>query len=220
MRTIRKRCPFCQHPDRDNLEIEILEGRMSVSELDSSEGWKNGTDRTHMQQHLKEFHDNSNDKCPLCVVPHRADLETAIVDGQMKPSEIADYLNCGVDQINLHMKKHLKPLVQQSAALSLASRELNEIDILSNNVTMLQDKVQQFIFDNENLDARTVDSLVKLMKEIRESLKYMLEFKGKLVHKREETVVIQQIEVIQKVLIERYPEVWTEIRDTVAERLA
>jgi len=83
----------------------------------------------------------------------------------------------------------------------------------------LQDKVQQFIFDNENLDARTVDSLVKLMKEIRESLKYMLEFKGKLVHKREETVIIQQVEVIQKVLIERYPEVWTEIRDTVAERL-
>jgi len=47
----------------------------------------------------------------------------------------------------------------------------------------------------------------------------MLEFKGKLVHKREETVIIQQVEVIQKVLIERYPEVWTEIRDTVAERL-
>ena len=48
----------------------------------------------------------------------------------------------------------------------------------------------------------------------------MLEFKGKLVHKREETVIIQQVEVIQKVLIERYPEVWTEIRDAVAERLA
>ena len=115
---------------------------MSVSELDSSEGWKNGTTRTHMQQHLK------------------------------------------VDQINLHMKKHLKPLVQQSAALSLASRELNEIDILSNNVTMLQDKVQQFIFDNENLDARTVDSLVKLMKEIRESLKYMLAFNKTRLYKK------------------------------------
>ena len=50
-------------------------------------------------------------------------------------------------------------------------------------------------------------------------LKYMLEFKGQLVHKREETVVVQQVEIIQKVLIEKYPEVWTEIRDSVAERL-
>ena len=35
----------------------------------------------------------------------------------------------------------------------------------------------------------------------------------------EETVVVQQVEIIQKVLIEKYPEVWTEIRDSVAERL-
>jgi hypothetical protein len=27
------------------------------------------------------------------------------------------------------------------------------------------------------------------------------------------------VEIIQKVLIEKYPEVWTEIRDSVAERL-
>ncbi len=56
-------------------------------------------------------------------------------------------------------------------------------------------------------------------KEIRESLKYALEFKGQLVHKQE-TVVVQQVEVIQRVLIEQYPEVWAEIRDNVAERLA
>ena len=79
---------------------------------------------------------------------------------------------------------------------------------------------QEFIIDNDDLDHRTIDSLVKLSKEIRESLKYALEFKGQLVHKREETVVIQQIEIIQKVLIERYPQVWNEIRDSVAERLA
>jgi hypothetical protein len=138
----------------------------------------------------------------------------------MKPSRVAEYLEVGVDAINLHMKKHLKPIVQQSAALDVARVELNEIDLLSQNVSMLQGKIQQFILDNEDLDFKTVDSLVKLSKEIRESLKYALEFKGKLVHKREETVVIQQIEVIQKVLIERYPEVWTEIRDDIAERLA
>ena len=220
MRKVRKSCPLCNHPDRDNLEIEILEGRMEANALDREEGWRAGTTRKHMQEHLNSYHDDSNDKCSLCVASNRKDLEAAIVDGHMKPSKVAAYLEVGVDLINLHMKKHLKPIVQQSAALDVARVELNEIDLLSQNVSMLQGKIQQFILDNEDLDFKTVDSLVKLSKEIRESLKYALEFKGKLVHKREETVVIQQIEVIQKVLIERYPEVWTEIRDDIAERLA
>lgn len=220
MRKIRKSCPLCNHPDRDNLEIEILDGRMEANALDREEGWRAGTTRKHMQEHLNSYHDDSNDKCALCVASNRKDLEAAIVDGHMKPSKVAAYLEVGVDLINLHMKKHLKPIVQQSAALDVARVELNEIELLSQNVQMLQGKIQQFIIDNDDLDFKTVDSLVKLSKEIRESLKYALEFKGKLVHKREETVVIQQIEVIQKVLIERYPEVWTEIRDDIAERLA
>jgi len=219
LRKIRKSCPLCNHPDRDNLEIEILDGRMEANALDREEGWRAGTTRKHMQEHLNAYHDDSNDKCALCVASNRKDLEAAIVDGHMKPSKVAAYLEVGVDSINLHMKKHLKPIVQQSAALDVARVELNEIDLLSQNVSMLQGKIQQFILDNEDLDFKTVDSLVKLSKEIRESLKYALEFKGKLVHKREETVVIKQIEVIQKVLIERYPEVWTEIRDDIAERL-
>ena len=69
------------------------------------------------------------------------------------------------------------------------------------------------------MDFRQIDSLTRLAKEIRESLKYMLEFKGQLVHKREETIVVQQVEVIQRVLIEKYPEVWTDIRDAVAEKI-
>jgi len=220
LRKIRKSCPLCNHPDRDNLEIEILDGRMEANALDREEGWRAGTTRKHMQEHLNSYHDDSNDKCALCVASNRKDLEAAIVDGHMKPSKVAAYLEVGVDLINLHMKKHLKPIVQQSAAFDVARVELNEIELLSQNVQMLQGKIQQFIIDNDDLDFKTVDSLVKLSKEIRESLKYALEFKGKLVHKREETVVIQQIEVIQKVLIERYPEVWTEIRDDIAERLA
>ena len=92
--------------------------------------------------------------------------------------------------------------------------------MLTNNVGMLQTKVQEFILENDDLDVDTINSLVKLSREIRESLKYLLEFKGQLVHKREETIVIQQIEVIQKVLIDRYPEVWAEIRQDVAEKLA
>ena len=184
-RKVLKTCPLCNHPQRDELERDILNGSISAGELDREEDWKSGTTRRHMQEHLGDYLDNSNESCALCVAPNRKDLEAAIVSGSMKTSTVAEYLNFSLDGVRLHMKKHLKPLV-----------------------------------DNDDLDHRTIDSLVKLSKEIRESLKYALEFKGQLVHKREETVVVQQIEVIQKVLIDRYPQVWNEIRDSIAERLA
>ena len=220
MRKVRKSCPLCQHEDRDNYEVEILEGRLDPKDLDREFGWTMGTTRKHMQNHLGDFYDNSNHNCKMCVAPNRQDLESSIVDGQMSPSEMADYLETSLDSINLHMRKHLKPIVQQSAAIEISRREVNEVDMLTNNVSMLQTKVQEFILENDDLDVDTINSLVKLSREIRESLKYLLEFKGQLVHKREETIVIQQIEVIQKVLIDRYPEVWAEIRQDVAEKLA
>ena len=219
-RKVRKSCPLCQHEDRDNYEIEILEGRIDPKDLDKEHGWIMGTTRKHMQNHLGDFHDNSNHNCKMCVAPNRQDLESSIVDGQMSPSDMADYLETSLDSINLHMRKHLKPIVQQSAAIEISRTEVNEVDMLTRNVGMLQSKVQEFILENEDLDVDTINSLVKLSREIRESLKYLLEFKGQLVHKREETIVVQQIEVIQKVLIDRYPEVWAEIRQDVAEKLA
>ena len=171
-----------------------------------------------MQNHLGSYHDNSNPSCPLCTHPNRAEIEVRISEGELKPSEAAELLGCSVDQIQLHMTKHLKPIVQQHAAMEVARIELNEIDLLSGNVDILQTKVQELL-NNTELSTKQIDSLTKLAKEVRESLKYLLEFKGQLVHKREETVIVQQVEIIQKVLIEKYPEIWTEIRDDVAEML-
>ena len=172
-----------------------------------------------MQNHLGSYHDNSNPSCSLCTHSNRAEIEIRIAEGELKISEVAEMLSCSEAQLQLHMKKHLKPIVQQHGAMEVARMDLNEIDILSGNVTTLQNKVNELL-ENTDLGTKQIDSLTKLAKEIRESLKYMLEFKGQLVHKREETVVVQQVEIIQKVLIEKYPEVWTEIRDSVAERLS
>ena len=59
-RKVRKSCPLCQHEDRDNYEIEILEGRIEPKDLDREHSWIMGTTRKHMQNHLGDFHDNSN----------------------------------------------------------------------------------------------------------------------------------------------------------------
>jgi len=217
-RKVRKSCKFCQDPDRDIHEEDILAGNLTCDELDNQKDWWAGTSKKHMQNHLGEYHEGSNPRCPLCTHPNRAELEVAIHSNEMKIAEVAEIVGCSEAQIQLHTLKHLKPIVQQHGALEIARVELNEVDILSTNVNTLQSKVNELL-ENTDLSTKQIDSLTKLAKEIRESLKYMLEFKGQLVHKREETVVIQQVEIIQKVLIEKYPEVWTEIRDSVAERL-
>tara|TARA_R110002012_G_scaffold183332_6_gene349749 strand:- start:22130 stop:22792 length:663 start_codon:yes stop_codon:yes gene_type:complete len=217
-RKVRKSCKLCQHPERDGIEEDILAGNITCDEVDKENNWWAGTSKKHMQNHLGEYHDGSNPSCTLCTHPNRAELEIALSEGTMKISEAAEILSCSEAQVQLHIKKHLKPIVQQHGAMEVARMDLNEIDILSGNVNTLQLKVNELL-ENTELGTKQIDSLTKLAKEIRESLKYMLEFKGQLVHKREETVIVQQVEIIQKVLIEKYPEVWTEIRDSVAERL-
>mgnify|MGYP003674601457 FL=1 len=217
-RKVRKSCKLCQHDERDGIEEDILANNLSCDDLDKTNNWWAGTSKKHMQNHLGEYHDNSNPSCSLCTHPNRAELEIRISEGELKINEAAEILECSDSQVQLHIKKHLKPIVQQHGALEVARMDLNEVDILAGNVNTLQLKVGELL-ENTDLGTKQIDSLTKLAKEIRESLKYMLEFKGQLVHKREETVIIQQVEIIQKVLIEKYPEVWTEIRDDIAERL-
>ena len=116
------------------------------------------------------------------------------------------------------MKKHLQPLVQKSAANIIAAKEVNEIDLLSVNVERLNEKIDE-LFQDDDLTPKHIDSLTKLAKEIRESLKYLLEFKGKLVHKRQDTIVIAQMQIVQEVLAQNHPQVWLDIKDKMQEKL-
>ena len=59
----------------------------------------------------------------------------------------------------------------------------------------------------------------KLAKEIRESLRYLMEFKGKLVHKRQDTVIIAQMQIVQEVLAQNHPQVWLDVKSKMEEKL-
>ena len=116
------------------------------------------------------------------------------------------------------MKHHLAPLVQQSAASIIAKKEVNEIDLLSANIQRLDSKLDE-LFRNTELEPREIDSLTKLAKEVRESLRYLLEFKGKLVHKRQDTIIVAQMQIVQEVLAQNNPEIWLEIKKKMQEKL-
>ena len=141
-----------------------------------------------------------------------------IYEGEISPSTVAADLGISRQQVMKHMNKHLKPLVQQSAAMEIMKRDLNEIDLLSVNIHRLEEKIE-LLFQEDDLNPKYIDSLTKLAKEIRESLKYMLEFKGQLVHKRQDTIIVHQMQVVQEVLAQQHPQVWLDIKSKMQEQL-
>ena len=116
------------------------------------------------------------------------------------------------------MKHHLQPLVQKSAANIIAKKELNEIDIITSNIQKLDHRLEQ-VFAEDDLDPKMIDALTKLAREIRESLRFSLEAKGKLVHKRQDTIIVAQMQIVQEVLAQNNPEIWVEIKKKMQEQL-
>ena len=47
----------------------------------------------------------------------------------------------------------------------------------------------------------------------------LMEFKGKLVHKRQDTVIFAQMQIVQEVLAQNNPEIWLEIKKKMQEKL-
>jgi len=108
--------------------------------------------------------------------------------------------------------------VQKAAANIIALRDVDEIESLSKNITRLEGKID-ILFDQEEMHPKYVDSLTKLAKEIRESLRYLMEFKGKLIHKRQDTVIVAQMQVVQEVLAQNHPQVWLDVKTKMEERM-
>jgi len=213
-----KYCRFCQSDDRENFEMLINTMQITTDTLDKQEDWPSGTASRHLRNHVSEYEDKSNPKCQFCISPMRDEFELAIKGGEMKSSDLAAALGTTKEQIQLHITKHLQPLVQKSAAQMIAVEELNEVDVLTGNIQKLDVKLGS-LFQKEELNFKEIDALTKLAREVRESLKYLMEFKGKLVHKRQDTIIISQMQVIKEVLAQGHPDVWIDVKNKMQERL-
>ena len=214
----RKRCGFCQHEDREALEEALEQGSVSCDDLDKNNNWRSGTAAQHQRNHMGDYVNSSNPKCALCTDPMRKHYEESLSSGDITSEAIAEALGTTKEQIQRHMKHHLAPLVQESAAVIIAKKEVNEIDLLSANIQRLDSKLND-LFNDIDLEPREIDSLTKLAKEVRESLKYLMEFKGKLIHKRQDTIIFAQMQVVQEVLAENNPQIWLDIKKRMQEKL-
>ena len=214
----RKSCALCQHSGVDSMEADLESLVISCDDLDEKMGWRSGTSAQHQRNHMGEFVNSSNPKCAICTDPMRAEYERQLHEGLITAEEVSEGLDITKEQVHRHIKHHLQPIVQKSAAAIIAKKELNEVDMLANNIGLLDTKITE-IASRDDLDARELDALVKLAREIRESLKYMMEFKGKLVHKRQDTIIVAQMQVVQEVLAQGHPEVWLDVKKKMQERL-
>jgi len=216
----RKRCGFCQHEDREELERMLEAGEITCDELDRQNNWRSGTASQHQRNHMGEYVNSSNPKCKLCVEPNRKEIEVSLSNGDITTKEVAEQLDTTQQQIQRHVKNHLTPIVQESAAMMIARKEVNEVDLLSNNVAKLDIRLEQ-VFDElgNDLDPKMIDALTKLAREVRESLKYLMEFKGKLIHRRQDTVIVHQMQIVQEVLAQNNPQIWLDIKQRMQEKL-
>jgi len=214
----RRRCRLCQCEDRENIESMLERNAIHADAVDREQNWPSGTTAKHLRNHMGDYTNKSNPQCNFCINPMRADFERAVSEGELAPSAIAVSLDMSVDQVHRHMKHHLQPLVQESAAIQLAKKEVNEIDVLSNNIQRLETKIDE-LFADDSISREYIDSLTKLAKEIRESLKYLMEFKGKLVHKRQDTIIVAQMQIVQEVLAQQNPQIWLDIKKKMQEKL-
>lgn len=214
----RKRCGFCQHNEREELEEALEQGSVNCDDLDRTHNWRSGTAAQHQRNHMGDYVNSSNPKCVLCTDPMRKHYEESLSNGDITSEAIAEALGTTKEQIQRHMKHHLAPLVQESAAVIIAKKEVNEIDLLSANIQRLDSKLND-LFNDIDLEPREIDSLTKLAKEVRESLKYLMEFKGKLIHKRQDTIIFAQMQVVQEVLAENNPQIWLDIKKRMQEKL-
>ena len=220
MTIIRKRCGLCQHEDREELESMLETGQITCDALDQQNDWRSGTSAQHQRNHMGNYEKASNPRCKLCTDPMRKHYEMAIKDGEISTDAVASALDITKQQVQRHIKHHLTPVVQESAAMMIAKKEVNEVDMLANNVQKLDHRLEQVFQELGNdLDPKMIDALTKLAREIRESLKYMMEFKGKLIHKRQDTIVIAQMQIVQEVLAQNNPEIWLDIKNKMQERL-
>ena len=214
----RKHCRFCQIEDREDREQAINALSITPDDLDKEMDWPSGTTSRHMRNHVGEYEEKSNPRCKLCIDGGREMYEQGLAEGTLKPSALAAAIGTTTEQVRLHMQSHLQPLVQKSAAVILAKKEIDEVELLSKNIQKLDVKLDE-IFQKENLDFRELDSLTKLAREVREGLKYLMEFKGKLVHKRQDTIVIAQMQIVKEVLAQQHPNVWLDVKSEMERKL-
>ena len=211
-RQTKRSCPLCQHEERDRLESGLADGSIEPRLLDKDMGWRTNTTERHVRNHMGSYSDSANHTCIVCTSDNRRAYEVAYFEDETTTEEIAAELDCSEELVYRHMKNHFQPLVKRSATAVVAVKVGEEVDILRNNVQTLNGKLAQYMDETSLHDDGVISDMVKLHKEVRETLKDL--------HKFQETwsepnkaVANNTINILKVELGKESPETWKRVKE-------
>ena len=216
-RVTRQSCAFCQHDDRDNLEEGLTAGSIIPKILDKDMKWREGTADRHFRNHMGEFHMGSNSDCVVCTHPERAEVEQGYFMGGMASETIADIIGCSESTVYHHLKHHLKPLVQKSAADIVSIATGKEIDMMRSNMERVNGELDLFLDDADRNDPAYIKNLVSLHKEVRDTLTTMVRFQERAMGENSQMIQADTVNILKVELAKESPEVWKRVRAKLLE---
>jgi hypothetical protein len=199
------------------MEEGLTSGAIIPKMLDKDMGWREGTTDRHFRNHMGEFHLGSNSDCIVCTHPERSEVEQAYFTGGMTSDAIADIIGCSESTVYHHLKHHLKPLVQKSAADIISVTAGKEIDIMRGNLERLNGELGVFLDDADRNDPAYVKNIIGLHKEVRETLSTMVRFQEKTMGEASQTIQADTVNILKVELAKESPEVWKRVRSKLLE---
>jgi len=164
-----------------------------------------------MKNHAGDYHAGANHSCVVCTSDDRRALEVAYFEGERTSESIADELDCSEELVYRHMKHHFQPLVKKSSAAIVAIKVGEEVDILRGNVQNLNGKLAQFMAESNVHDDGVISDMVRLHKEVRETLKDLTNYREKWAEPTT-NVANNTINVLKLELGKESPDVWKRVK--------
>ena len=194
-----------------------MQGSILPKTLDKDMGWREGTADRHFRNHMGEFHMGSNSDCLVCTHPERAELEQAYFTGGMNSEAIAEIIGCSESTVYHHLKHHLKPLVQKSAADIISIATGKEMDMMRSNLERVNGELGLFLDDADRNDPSYIKNLVSLHKEVRDTLTTMVRFQEKAMGENGQSIQADTVNILKVELSKESPEVWKRVRAKLLE---
>jgi predicted DNA-binding protein YlxM (UPF0122 family) len=182
--------------------------------LDRDKGWRTNTAERHMRNHAGENVTGSNYRCPICTSDNRGLYEVAYFDEGMTTEEIANEVDCSEDAVYRHMKEHFQPLVRRSSTAIVSIKVGEELGVIRSNTEKLNDKLTRYMDEVSIHDDNAVGDMVRLNKEIRESIKDLMAFQSQWAQPEEKTVT-NTINILKVEMAKESPETWMRVREAL-----
>tara|TARA_R110002096_G_scaffold73787_4_gene174924 strand:- start:1054 stop:1761 length:708 start_codon:yes stop_codon:yes gene_type:complete len=227
-RRTRNNCDFCNHPERDYLELQIRAGTLVSNNLDKEQGWAEGSTHRHMRRHAGDFSNDSNTDCPLCTHHERTDIESAILDHRASIIDFAEELGISEEVVSEHMEKHTKPLLQRQADIELIPIALktahDSLDRIEKNMNRFDnlfslhlDRIEEEMHNHPDaVSSKDLDLAIKMHREVRETLSELAKWMDRL-KEIDKSESISVISIMQEYFSEKAPDEWRTIRTMLAE---